>query len=300
LNDYTKLRLPNFIGIGPERTGTTWLHRVLIGHAGMPQRVKELHFFDRHYSKGHAWYAGHFSQYPPQFRVGEITPSYFASSAARLRIANDLPECKVICTLRDPVARLYSLYKLMCHLGKIDQPSFELALQKDRPLAGDHRYADRLGLWMEACGRENVLVCFYDDLAANPQAYLDQVADFIQFPRISIADSGVGKNRIHAIAGAPRRPRLARMMWRLHRSMDRERAYSFRRAMKSLGVWQFCFADGAPFPPLDPELDARLRLGFLSDIEALEEMLGNDLSSWRDPRSQFNDVTESFGMRYSR
>ena len=87
-----KLRLPDFIGIGPPRTGTTWLHQVLAnGHVGVPRRIKELHFFDKHYSRGFEWYAGHFSQYSEQTRIGEITPDYFRSQEARARMARDIP-----------------------------------------------------------------------------------------------------------------------------------------------------------------------------------------------------------------
>jgi hypothetical protein len=36
-----QLRLPEFIGVGPARTGTTWLNEALLEVAGLPEGVKE-------------------------------------------------------------------------------------------------------------------------------------------------------------------------------------------------------------------------------------------------------------------
>lgn len=44
------LRFPDFLGIGAQKAGTTWLHRNLVGHPDvwLPP-VKELHYFDQLY-----------------------------------------------------------------------------------------------------------------------------------------------------------------------------------------------------------------------------------------------------------
>ena len=44
---------PNFIYIGPDKAGSSWLHEVLISHDGifMPP-AKDLYFFDRYYDRG--------------------------------------------------------------------------------------------------------------------------------------------------------------------------------------------------------------------------------------------------------
>src|SRR5690349_11461994 len=104
--------LPQFFGIGPPRTATTWLHRVLTGHVNLPRIVKEPRFFDLRFSKGFDWYRGHFEPIDPAMPTGEISPTYFYSVDARHRIAKLLPNAKIICTLREPVARLYSLYRI--------------------------------------------------------------------------------------------------------------------------------------------------------------------------------------------
>jgi len=49
----------DFVGGGPQRTGSTWLDRVLRAHPALclPENVKETKFFDQHFNKGLDWYA---------------------------------------------------------------------------------------------------------------------------------------------------------------------------------------------------------------------------------------------------
>src|SRR5260370_2519663 len=39
-----EMRLPDFIGVGPPRTGTTWLDQGLRGHVGLPGGLKATLF----------------------------------------------------------------------------------------------------------------------------------------------------------------------------------------------------------------------------------------------------------------
>jgi hypothetical protein len=97
------LRLPDFLGIGPERTGTTWLHEALTAVACLP-RVKETHFFSTRYERGIEWYAGYFRHCRDSAVIGEICP-YFGYFEATRRVRERIPRCKIICTFRDPSGR---------------------------------------------------------------------------------------------------------------------------------------------------------------------------------------------------
>jgi hypothetical protein len=76
-------RLPDFIGVGQPRTGTSWLDAVLRGHVGLPREIKEVDFFVKNYARGLDWYKGYFTDCNPRLPVGEICPSYLGSDAAR-------------------------------------------------------------------------------------------------------------------------------------------------------------------------------------------------------------------------
>jgi hypothetical protein len=115
-------RLPDFIAVGPPRTATTWLDEVLRGHVGLPLDVKETHFFARNYQHGLDWYKPYFLHCTTERVVGEICAAYFENPQARVRIRTHIPDCKIVCTLRDPVERLYSHYKLMRHNGRTELP----------------------------------------------------------------------------------------------------------------------------------------------------------------------------------
>jgi hypothetical protein len=97
--------LPDFVAVGPARTGTTWLHGVLYHRACLPEDHKETHFFDRFHYKGLDWYLDYFRQCVDGRLVGEIIPAYFALPVVRDWIACTLAQCSIICTLREPVAR---------------------------------------------------------------------------------------------------------------------------------------------------------------------------------------------------
>src|SRR5947209_14940507 len=113
--------LPDFLIIGTQRGGTTSLYHYLQTHPCIaPATIKEVHFFDRRFHKGLAWYRGHFptwieKYYAQRFRcrtflTGEASPSYLFHPHAPGRIAKVLPHVKLIVLLRNPVDRAYSQY----------------------------------------------------------------------------------------------------------------------------------------------------------------------------------------------
>src|SRR6266853_4563132 len=93
IRNQTVGRLPDFIGVGPPRTATTWLHEVLSGHVGLPQDVKETDFFVHKYDNGLEWYAAHFRTCPPGRPIGEFSTNYFIGTQTRERIATHIPVC---------------------------------------------------------------------------------------------------------------------------------------------------------------------------------------------------------------
>ena len=122
-----------------------------------PPICKETDFFTRFYDRGIDWYADYFRHCDGGMPVGELGPMYFASPQARERIAKDLPECKIICSFRDPVERAYSNYRLLRRIvfTKVD---FERAATTRGDLLESSRYGTHLADWFDTFGRERVLV----------------------------------------------------------------------------------------------------------------------------------------------
>ena len=105
--------------------------------------------------------------------------------------ARTLPDCKIICTFRDPATRLYSQYRLL-RRGRpwngrlISSGIIRLIVHWGGDLCG---YATQLRRWQETFGKHRVLVLFYEDLMSDPQDYLNQVCDYIGTPRFPLENS---------------------------------------------------------------------------------------------------------------
>ena len=112
------VKLPDFLGIGAQKAGTTYLYSLLSEH---PQvflsSPKELHFFSLHYQKGLAWYQDQFKFAATDKCCGEITPYYMFHPLASKRIRKHLPNVKLIVLLRDPVERALSQFFHSRRLG---------------------------------------------------------------------------------------------------------------------------------------------------------------------------------------
>jgi Sulfotransferase domain len=272
-------QLPNFIAVGVGRSGTTWLHEVLTGHVGLPYGVKETDFFLRNYGNGIDWYRSFFRHCAHAQPIVEICPTYFSSADARQRMKLHIPDCRIICTFREPVERAYSHYKLMRH-NVWTRASFEEVVGSSQEIEEMNRYALNLDGWQQSFGRDNVLICLYDDLQHDPQRYLDTVCDFIAIPRFPLARY-VASVRLNSFPTAPRNRRLAQNARHARDWLRRRRAYKLDRLLERAGVWTLCFDGGETFPLLEPELEKRLKERFLPEVEALEKLIGRDLSAWK-------------------
>lgn len=277
-------RLPDFLLVGPPRTGTTWLHGVLYHRACLPARTKETHFFDMFYDKGLDWYRAYFSDCGAEAAIGEVTPTYFSLPQVRERIARDLPGCKIVCTLRDPVARAWSWYRVLHREGRIRTDFEREMLDGVEPqLREANRYAFHLRSWRASFGAANVGVFLYDDLVRDPQSFADSLLGFLGLPRVIITPEVAAYLMRNEANSDCRIPLLAYRAWRLRIRLKSLRADDLVERLERMGLWRFCFGGGGPFAPLDEEVAARLRRFFTPEVEALEDLLERDLSAWKQP-----------------
>jgi len=274
--------LPSFFIIGPPRTGTSWLHSVLSQRAWLSHPTKETRFFDRHFHRGLDWYRTHYRKAATDRPAGEVAPTYFASSAARERIARLIPHARVVCTFRDPVDRVLSLYRLKRAYGLIPW-SFQDSIARDPELIESSRYADHLKAWQTTLGCAQVLATFYDDMQRDPQSYLDTLTDFVGVPPFQMTAAHL--RRVFGSEGMtePRsyywtRSAVLLADWARSRRLDR-----FVAKAKQLGALKLFVGGGAPFSDLPPAERHRLRQVFLPEVEKLEALLNRDLSAWKEP-----------------
>lgn len=173
---------------------------------------KEIHYFDRHYNRGVAWYLGHFPTRLQAARLsqrvgrdvalGEASPYYLFHPLVPERVAAVLPDCRFIVLLRDPVERAISHYFHEVDLGVETLPLGD-ALEAERSrLEGEaerlraeptyvsfsHRhysyvsrglYADQLRRWFAAFPRNQFLILDSADLFRDPELTYRRVLTFL-------------------------------------------------------------------------------------------------------------------------
>ena len=273
-------RLPSFFVIGPPRTGTSWLHSVLRQRAWLSDPTKETRFFDRHFDRGLAWYRSHYRRADAGRRIGEVAPTYFASPEARMRIAQLMPEARIVCTFRNPVDRVLSLYRLKRAYGLIPW-SFEEALGKDPELMESSRYGTHFKAWLRAFGNAQVMATVYEDMLSDPQAYLDRLTDFVDVPRMKLAPQQAKRVLASESMTEPRSYRLTRGAAMLSEWARARRLDVVVARAKGMGLIKFFVGGGPVFPPIALATRETLYESFRPEVEKLEELLQRDLSAWK-------------------
>jgi LPS sulfotransferase NodH len=179
-------RLPDVVGIGSRRCGSSWLHAVLNSHPEIGKPPNGLHFFSQHAERGLDWYAGQMAPYADrkvllEFSVSYLYPEYCGVAAERMRKA--MPEARLFLCVRNPVERAYSDYLRSIRMGEIDATvSFEQAIETQPVYLDRGRYATLLQPYLEAFSRERIKVLLYEDLEEDPVAFAADLASFLDVP----------------------------------------------------------------------------------------------------------------------
>lgn len=69
---------PDFVGVGVQKSGSTWLADILAQHPKILMPRKDIHFFNRYFYQGYSWYHSWFANKQGQV-AGDFTPNYFIS-----------------------------------------------------------------------------------------------------------------------------------------------------------------------------------------------------------------------------
>lgn len=202
--------LPDFIIIGAQKAGTTFLYHLLSQHPYVePAAKKEVHYFDTGFDKGVDWYRSHFPQqtWRDEQRVltGEASPYYLYHPHAARRVAETVPDARLIVLLREPVERAYSDYQHKAREGR-DRLDFQEAIEtEEERLLGERErmledesyqsseyrrfsylsrgvYVDQLKDWHEFFDREQLLVLESGELFNDPNKTFGRVLEFLGLP----------------------------------------------------------------------------------------------------------------------
>ncbi|MDZ7736253.1 MAG: sulfotransferase domain-containing protein [Gammaproteobacteria bacterium] len=264
---------PGLLIAGAQRCGTSYLHEFLAHHPSLlaPRFVKELHFFDRRFSRGWDWYRRQWPDRADGRLRFETSPEYMFDPLARLRIIRHLPETKILLCLRCPVARLESAYRrYIRNTGK--RISGEEFLERDPTAVSRGLYSVQVEPLLNAFGGNLRVLIYERDLEeASLKHHLSRFlgVDEEGFSSAVIGHRNVGtQRRFPAVYGF-----LVGVRKRLLRS-DADRVVS---ALDHLRPGRLFPPQSGEGPALGTELKRELTEVYAPDRERLESLLGQFL-----------------------
>ncbi|OQV18743.1 Bifunctional heparan sulfate N-deacetylase/N-sulfotransferase [Hypsibius exemplaris] len=195
-------RLPKFLVIGPQKTGTTALYSFLLSHPAIrstyrnPETFEEVQFFSgTNYYKGLDWYMNFFPggvNSTTDF-LFEKSATYFDNELVPLRAFSLVPHTSIISILIDPVRRAYSWYQhVKAHGDKVAaQYSFLeiVTANRDSPKPLQHlrsrclrpgEYASHLERWLDHYPSTQLLILDGDLLKSDPVSVMHLVQRFLK------------------------------------------------------------------------------------------------------------------------
>lgn len=281
----------DFMIIGAQKAGTTWLWDKLKRHPGtsLPHK-KEIHFFGgvENFRKGEDWYVDHFNGIDRDKIVGEASTSYFYdympywhNESFELAfdeslppipelITKKFPEIKVIVSLRDPVERAFSAYR---HWMK--KKSFSpfaglktVALMDPRIRIVEYGlYAKYLEMWMSYVPADRIfIVIFEEDIVQRADETIKELFRFLKL------DPDVKLKEVHEVV---------HKSWNWNRIVLEYYASQFTRFLGGrisnyfanlLTIFNF-----SPFNETDLQF---LRSIYLPEKVQLEQLTGRNLDCW--------------------
>jgi hypothetical protein len=178
-------RLPNFIVIGAMKSGTTSLFHYLQAHPQVfMSPLKEVDFFAEggNWGRGLDWYRRQFDGAAPgATAIGEASTSYSKYpeyDGVPQRIADTLPDVRLIYVVRDPVERIRSHYQHRSLIGAEREP-LEQAVLNDPRYVDCSRYAFQIEQYLKVFPRERLLTVSSEDLRSKRAETIRRIYGFI-------------------------------------------------------------------------------------------------------------------------
>jgi hypothetical protein len=181
--------LPDFVIIGAQKGGTSFLYYLLTRHPLVePAARKELHFFDQpeHFDNGAEWYRRCFPRLSlkdgQRSITGEATPYYLFDPPVAERMAEIVPKAQLIALLRNPIDRAYSHYQMQVKRGTEPRTFEEAIEQQHSSYVSRGIYVDQLLRWFEFFSKEQMLILKSEDFFERPVEILKVVLTFLDLP----------------------------------------------------------------------------------------------------------------------
>jgi sulfotransferase family protein len=178
---------PDFVGVGAQRSGTTWWFGVITTHPQICHKrgfhVKEVHFFDDlgDLAELNGATAEHYHRFfprPPETLIGEWTPRYMFDPWTPRQLARAAPAARLMMMLRDPIDRYVSGMARELNVER-RRGGTELDAETIEGQVARGFYAEQVRRVLDAFPREQVLILQYEKCRAQQKTELRRTCEFL-------------------------------------------------------------------------------------------------------------------------
>lgn len=273
---------PFVFSMGPQRAGTSWLDRYLRtrGDICLPGEVKEVFFFDRDYDRGLQHYTAHFKPQPEHDLIMEISTTSFDHPEAPQRLFDAFgKDVKLLCPLRHPVIRSYSLYLHYRRYGLVSGTLQEACKQNPHIITSSH-YTKNLKRWMKFYPLKDINFVFQEELERNQHAYIKSVCKALNVPFMPAPEEAQERYNVTTFS------KVGFIATAAQHGADwlrQRRLYAPINFAKAIGLKRIIFGKEKPDAQRGgvPEAEHKwLTKQLLPEVTKLEELLGRKIKEW--------------------
>lgn len=275
-----KETVPNFIGIGVQKGGTSWLHKQLLNHPKVfvPINRKEIHFFDEYYDRGIEWYQKFFSPASSEHKaIGELTPNYIYDEDVAKNIKSHYPNMRFIIILRQPVARAYSQYQMTFQSGEGQKyKDFDDFMDRHPHAFNRGLYAKQLNHWFSYFNPDQFLILTSEEIFKTQNGVEQTFKKLGKFLSINpdLFDRHLAAQKVGSARQAPKFSSLAALAQKIRLFLRDNNLDFIASVFKKIGITRQIFGSHKiDIPPLTNEQSHKWLEAYKDDIKALEKLL---------------------------
>lgn len=177
---------PAWLGLGAQRSGTTWLTDLLTQHPQVDLGTngkKEQQLLHK-LGDGRIEPAAYLDLFPDDGVLrGDWTPQYLRHASTPAAAARWVPNAPMFVVLRDPVDRFRSAMRLAATRGKSWPYPVPITVQ-----TWTGCYADQLDMWAAAVGRSRLHVLVFESARDNPDATVSGLWKLLGLDPVPLVD----------------------------------------------------------------------------------------------------------------
>lgn len=286
----TTMVLPSFFLCGAPKAGTTSVYHYLDAHPDvhMSEPKEPFYFYHADRATLEEYSERYFGEYDGEHAVGEGTTGYMGHPEVPARIAQEIPDARLIFLLRNPIDRAYSEYWYHLQRGKYrPNTTFSEVIRGEDDdtlgvgIIGLGMYYDHLVRYEQHFDRSQMLVVLFDRLVSEEDRFLEDLYSFI-----GVDDAFVpGEMNQHNSTRYPKSMsayQIVDALWRPVREALPSTLLQAAKPLRSIGKHMVYGGGGTEEKPeMSPEDREYLREVYREPNRKLSAWLGKDLSHWQ-------------------